>query len=42
PDRAVAQTCVTCHNEHPNSPRRDFKVGDVMGGIIITIPIDIP
>lgn len=42
PDRAVAQACVTCHNEHPNSPRRDYKVGDVMGGIIITIPIDLP
>ncbi len=42
PDRAVAQACVTCHNEHPNSPRRDYKVGDVMGGIIITLPIDIP
>ena len=42
PDIAVAQSCVTCHNEHPNSPRRDYKVGDVMGGIIITIPIDIP
>lgn len=42
PDLAVAQSCVTCHNEHPNSPRRDYKVGDVMGGIIITIPIDIP
>ncbi len=42
PDLAVAQSCVTCHNEHPNSPRRDYKVGDVMGGIIITIPIDLP
>jgi hypothetical protein len=42
PDLAVAQSCATCHNEHPNSPRRDYKVGDVMGGIIITIPIDIP
>ena len=42
PDIAVAQSCATCHNEHPNSPRRDYKIGDVMGGIIITIPIDIP
>ena len=42
PDHAVSQSCVTCHNQHPNSPRRDFKVGDVMGGIIITIPIDVP
>lgn len=42
PDRAVVQACATCHNEHPNSPRRDYKIGDVMGGIIITIPIDLP
>jgi hypothetical protein len=33
--------CVTCHDEHPNSPRRDHNVGDVMGGII-TLPIDTP
>jgi hypothetical protein len=38
-DRAVSQTCVTCHNTHPNSPRRDYKLNDVMGGIVITIPI---
>lgn len=38
-DRAVTQGCVTCHNNHPNSPRRDFKLNDVMGGIIITIPM---
>jgi hypothetical protein len=42
PDYAVNLACVTCHNQHPNSPRRDFKVGDVMGGIIITLPIDAP
>jgi hypothetical protein len=38
-DRAVSQACVDCHNKHPNSPRRDFKLNDVMGGIIITFPI---
>jgi hypothetical protein len=38
-DVAVAHTCVECHNAHPNSPRRDFKLRDVMGGIVITIPI---
>lgn len=42
PDHAVSHACVSCHNQHPNSPRRDFKVGDVMGGIIITIPVDVP
>ena len=40
PDRAVATACVTCHNAHPLSPKRDFKLKDVMGGIAITIPLD--
>jgi hypothetical protein len=39
-DRAVSQSCVSCHNTHPNSPRRDFKLDDVMGGIIISIPLE--
>lgn len=39
PDMAVAQACIGCHNAHPNSPRRDFKLNDVMGGIVITVPI---
>jgi len=38
-DRAVAKNCIACHNTHPNSPRRDYKLHDVMGGIIITLPI---
>ena len=39
-DRAVSKACVTCHNKHLLSPKRDFKVNDVMGGIVITIPLD--
>ena len=39
-DVGVAQACIGCHNAHPNSPRRDFKLNDVMGGIVITIPLD--
>ena len=38
-DVAVSQACVTCHNQHINSSRRDFKLHDVMGGIVITIPV---
>jgi hypothetical protein len=40
PDRAVSSACVSCHNSHPLSPKRDFKANDVMGGIAITIPLD--
>lgn len=39
PDKAVSQTCVSCHNAHPNSPKKDFKTRDVMGGILLTIPL---
>jgi hypothetical protein len=38
-DRAVSQACIGCHNAHAGSPRRDFKLNDVMGGIVITIPL---
>ena len=27
----MGATCVTCHNAHPESPKRDWKVGDVRG-----------
>ena len=40
PDTATSQACVTCHNTHPLSPKRDFKIGDVMGAIVITIPLE--
>jgi hypothetical protein len=39
PDIAVAEACVTCHNEHEDTPKKDFKIGDVMGGVIIRIPL---
>jgi hypothetical protein len=39
PDIAVAQACASCHNGHRDSPRTDFKVGDVMGGVVIRIPL---
>jgi len=38
-DRAISQTCIGCHNTHPKSPKRDFKLNDVMGAILITIPV---
>ena len=39
-DTAVAPVCVSCHNEHPDTPKSDFKIGDVMGGVVIRIPVD--
>ncbi len=41
-DLAVTQACIGCHNAHTNSPKRDFKLNDVMGGIVISIPLTQP
>ena len=44
PDMAVAEACVSCHNTHPlhleRYPDKKFELGEVMGGIIINLPID--
>lgn len=39
PDVAVSDACTTCHNEHKDSPKTDFKVGEVMGGVVIRVPL---
>lgn len=39
-DTGVAPVCVSCHNKHPDTPKKDFKLGDVMGGVVIRIPVD--
>jgi uncharacterized protein DUF3365 len=39
PDVAVSQSCVGCHNAHPQSPKKNFTVGDVMGGLVLSIPV---
>jgi len=31
---------VDCHNQHPASPRKDLKVGDVMGGVVVRVPLE--
>ncbi|MCI5167267.1 MAG: DUF3365 domain-containing protein [Candidatus Electrothrix sp. GM3_4] len=40
PDVAVSKACISCHNDHKDSPKKDFKLNDVMGGIVIRIPVD--
>ena len=36
-DIANVEACVSCHNGHPYSPRSDFSLGDVMGGVIVRL-----
>jgi hypothetical protein len=31
PDRATSQACVSCHNEHPDSPKKDWVLNEPMG-----------
>ena len=38
-DVAVAGACVSCHNNHEESPKHDFMLGDVMGILVVNIPI---
>ncbi len=40
PDVAVSPACTTCHNKHKDSPKTDFELGEVMGGVVIRVPID--
>jgi serine/threonine protein kinase len=38
--RVMQRSCVECHNTHPQSPRRDWKEGDVRGVLEIIRPLD--
>lgn len=40
PEKAVSLECIQCHNNHKESPRRDFVQGEVMGGLAIYVPMD--
>ena len=41
-DKAVAEACWVCHNEHANRGEEypEFKEGDVMGGVVVRLPLD--
>jgi uncharacterized protein DUF3365 len=36
-DHGIVQACVDCHNTHQNSPKKDFRKGDLMGAIVVRI-----
>ena len=38
-DIALSPSCVSCHNGHPDSPKKDYQAGDVMGGLVIEFPL---
>ncbi|MHC4876694.1 MAG: Tll0287-like domain-containing protein [Planctomycetota bacterium] len=41
-DKAVAEACWSCHNSHTNREESypEFKEGDVMGGVVVRVPIE--
>jgi len=39
-DIAVAPACVSCHNDHPNSRKRDWKLNDILGATTWSYPKD--
>lgn len=36
-DYAIVQGCADCHNTHPNSTKKNFKQGDLMGAIVVRL-----
>lgn len=38
-DRMIAD-CVSCHNAHPDTPKSDWKIGDVRGVLEVSQPIN--
>lgn len=38
-DVMTGETCVGCHNSHPDSPKHDWKLGDVRGALEVSIPL---
>jgi len=35
----MRESCIKCHNEHPQSPKSNWKVGDVRGVLAIKVPL---
>lgn len=35
----MGAACVSCHNTHPDSPKTDWRVGDVRGALSFSMPL---
>ncbi|MAG94620.1 MAG: hypothetical protein CMJ48_12860 [Planctomycetaceae bacterium] len=38
-DLMAAEGCVKCHNSHPDTPKNDWKLGDVRGVLTVSVPV---
>jgi len=41
PEKAWHPACVTCHNQLPQSPKRDYRTNDVLGALVIRIALEL-
>ncbi len=39
PDLAATEACIGCHDAHRDSPKRNFKIHDVIAAIMIGIRV---
>ena len=39
-EKATVNACADCHNRNPDSPKKDFQTGDVMGGLVVRVPLE--
>lgn len=37
----MRESCVDCHNSHADSPKTDWREGDVRGVLEVTLPLDV-
>lgn len=38
PDRVLVKACATCHNDHPDTPKNDWQMNDIMGATTWAYP----
>jgi hypothetical protein len=38
PDKVTVKACASCHNDHPDSPKNDWKMNDIMGATTWSYP----
>ena len=36
----MRESCIDCHNSHADTPRSDWKVGDLRGVLEVILPVD--
>jgi hypothetical protein len=41
PEIATHAACTDCHNQLKQSPKKDYKPGEVMGGLVIRVALEL-